>query len=272
MSRFKYLKTISAKELTLTRLNISFRARIKNIPHAISWVFSKRSKLNKIKLYALKNKHNGERCFIVANGPSLNLMDLSLLKNETVIAMNRMYMNSKEMGFPIAYLVVSDIETQLSQFTKDYQKVPLVRFYNWNYRSKFKDDIKLHFIKSDFRVRFSKNVVIGCWGGHSVTYTCLQLAYYLGFDEVILIGKDHSYSKSNLAPGELVKSTGNEENHFTRNYFKPGMVWKVPDYKGEELAYSMAKEAFEKDGRKVFDATIDGKLDIFSKIDYYDIF
>ncbi len=39
-------------------------------------------------------------------------------------------------------------------------------------------------------------------------------------------------------------SSGDEDNHYIKGYYKRGMVWRIPDYKGEELAYSMAKKSF----------------------------
>lgn len=45
--------------------------------------------LNKNK--ELKDKHKGERCFIVLNGPSINKHNLSALKNEVVFATNYFY-------------------------------------------------------------------------------------------------------------------------------------------------------------------------------------
>jgi len=38
-----------------------------------------RDDVNKIKTF--KNKHSGDRCFIIGNGKSLNLLDLTKLKN-----------------------------------------------------------------------------------------------------------------------------------------------------------------------------------------------
>ena len=45
------------------------------------------------KLQKLKNIHKGERCFIVANGPSLTSGDLNMLYNnkEITFGMNRIY-------------------------------------------------------------------------------------------------------------------------------------------------------------------------------------
>ena len=43
------------------------------------------------KLMELKGRHAGERIFIIGNGPSLNKMDLRLLKDEVTIASNGLY-------------------------------------------------------------------------------------------------------------------------------------------------------------------------------------
>ena len=55
------------------------------------------------KLAALKGIHNGERCFVIGNGPSLKNMDLSLLKGEYTIGTNRIYLMFAELGFPVSY-------------------------------------------------------------------------------------------------------------------------------------------------------------------------
>jgi hypothetical protein len=44
------------------------------------------------RLRTYKDIHRGKRCFIIGNGPSLNQLDLTLLKNEYTFGMNRIYM------------------------------------------------------------------------------------------------------------------------------------------------------------------------------------
>ncbi len=38
------------------------------------------------------------------------------------------------------------------------------------------------------------------------------------------------------------------------------------------MGYRMVRKAYEADGRRVLDATIGGKLDIFEKVDYNSLF
>ncbi len=46
------------------------------------------------------------------------------------------------------------------------------------------------------------------------------------------------------------------------------MKWQLPDLEGSEKAYRLAKKHFEADTRVILDSTIDGKLDIFTKIKF----
>ena len=65
---------------------------------------------------------------------------------------------------------------------------------------------------------------------------------------------------------------GDEPNHFNPNYFGTGFRWQLPDLETSELAYRLAKYHFERDGREILDATVDGKLEVFRKVDYQSLF
>lgn len=272
MSRLQYIKDMSLKELSLERIMNAIKVRLKDIPHNIAWnINTPFAKQNKDKLSKYHNIHKGKRCFIVANGPSLKTTDLSLLKDEITIGMNRIYLNSGEMGFVPTYIVVQDIAIQLLQFRDDLDDLKLPKFFNWNARKHFTNKDNLAFIRSGYTPHFSTDLTKSSWAGHSVTMICIQLAFYMGFDEVYLVGKDHNYEQKGT-PGALVYSTGDEKNHFVQGYYKKGMAWRIPDYKGEELAYKMSREAYEKHNRIIKDATINGRLNVFEKVDYYSLF
>ena len=63
--------------------------RLKDIPDAY---YSPERRDTIEKLGALKDKHKGERCFIIGNGPSLKQTDLTKLKNEYTFGLNRIYL------------------------------------------------------------------------------------------------------------------------------------------------------------------------------------
>jgi len=129
-----------------------------------------------------------------------------------------------------------------------------------------------HFIFTTYTTpKFSTNVSNRVWEGATVTNVCLQLAYHMGFKEVILIGVDHSFATKGK-PNTTVQSEGDDPNHFSAAYFGKGFRWQLPDLETSEMGYRMARQAYERAGRRVLDATIGGKLDIFEKVDYLGLF
>ena len=58
-----------------------------------------RFKRSKEQLKSLHNKFAGKRCFIVGNGPSLNKLDLNLLKDEFSFAVNSIYYKTMNSGY-----------------------------------------------------------------------------------------------------------------------------------------------------------------------------
>jgi len=93
----------------------------------------------------------------------------------------------------------------------------------------------------------------------------------MGFTRVILIGVDHSFASKGM-PNTTVVSTGEDPNHFSGAYFGKGFRWLLPDLETSEIGYRMARRAYETAGRSVVDATIGGKLDIFPKVSYDNLF
>jgi len=88
---------------------------------------------------------------------------------------------------------------------------------------------------------------------------------------VILIGVDHNYNTQGK-PNTTVVSQGADPNHFNPNYFGKDFRWQLPDLDTSEVGYRMAREEYEKDGREVLDATVDGKLTVFRKVEYESLF
>lgn len=271
MNIIKRTFTTDVKDISIGRIFRAIKRRITDIPHKIAWYLPTNfSKENKSKLLAYKDKHKGQRCFIVANGPSLKKTDLSLLKNEITIGMNRIYLLN---DFKPTYIAVADIEIQLKQFMQEFNDLQIVKFFPWEVRNTFDQKENLIFYKAKFSSTFCKRFDKLIGAGKSVTYVCLQLAYIMGFSEVILIGKDHSFSHEQKGvPGTRIKSTGNESNHFISGYYKEGMKWTIPNFTDEEYSYKLAKQAFEADNRIVLNATINGKLNVFKKVDYNSLF
>ena len=230
------------------------------------WAESRRA------LHKFRDLHKGQRCFIIGNGPSLRQTDLSLLKGEITFGLNRIYLLFPELGFKTTYLVsVNDLV--LGQCAEEIKVLEMPKFITWRARQWLRNDPQTIFLDTDYTglENFSWDASRRIFEGFTVTYVALQLAYYMGFEEVILVGVDHNFVTQGPANMAVV-SNGDDPNHFSPNYFGKGFKWQLPDLEGSERAYHMAKTAYEAAGRKVLDATVGGRLSIFSKIAYKSLF
>jgi hypothetical protein len=122
--------------------------------------------------------------------------------------------------------------------------------------------------------RFSTDASRVLYCGQSVTYINLQLAFFMGFTEVYLIGMDFDYviPESHKRTGDVLLSDTDDMNHFHKDYFGKGKTWKDPKLDRVLCNYKMAKLAFESVGREIFNATIGGKLEIFRRVDWSGLF
>lgn len=265
LSRFRM------SELSFERIQAAFSRRVSNLPHWMAWQFPFEYTLtNREQLATYKNKHVGKRCFILGNGPSLAKMDLSRLKDEYTFGLNRIYLLFENMSFrPSYYVSINGLV--LSQFAEDISELTMPKFLNWDYRKYFdENEDSILYIKPRMSLddHFIDSPLTPYSTGGTVTYIALQLAYFMGFDKVILIGVDHSFSDQGIPNKVEVREEVVDSNHFHPNYFPKGVRWQLPDLLRSELAYMSAKHAFEADNRRILDATIGGKLEVFPKVDF----
>lgn len=240
--------------------------------HVLARSLSPRWRKNFDQLEKYRALHAGKRCFIIGNGPSLRQTDLSRLKGEITFGLNRIYLIFQETGFSTTYLVsVNDLVLQ--QCASDMKALSIPKFLTWRARTYFPDSPNVLFLDTDYtgEENFSVDATHRMYEGFTVTYVALQLAYFMGIQEAILIGVDHHFTTQGTA-NQAVVSQGNDPNHFSPNYFGAGFKWQLPDLEGSERAYTLARQAYARGGRRVLDATIGGKLTIFPKVDYLSLF
>jgi hypothetical protein len=239
--------------------------------HQFHWILSSQRRKSLQKLEQFRDCYCGERCFIIGNGPSLKHTDLSLLNGEVTFGLNRIYLLFDEYDFQTTYFVTINTLV-IEQCADEIRRLNLPKFVTWRGRKWLSNDPDVCFLDTDYTppATFSKDVTRRVFEGSTVTYIAMQLAFYMGFQEVILIGVDHSFTAKG-PPNITVISEGKDNNHFSSNYFGKGFRWQLPDLEASEAAYRMAKEAFESEGRQILDATIDGKLTVFPKIDYHSV-
>lgn len=223
------------------------------------------------RLAELKNINQGKRCFIIGNGPSLRQTDLSRLRDEFTFGLNRIYLAFPEWGFTTSYyLSMNDLVVE--QCAEEIRGLPMPKFIAWRSRKHLSPADDLYYLYTSYTgPKFARDVRGRLWEGATVTYVALQLAYYLGFETVILIGVDHSFATQGK-PNTTVVSQGDDPNHFHAGYFGKGFRWQLPDLETNERAYIMAREAYQLDGRQVLDATVGGKLTVFPKVEYDTLF
>lgn len=218
----------------------------------------------KNKLKEFKDIHKGERCFLIGTGPSLNMTDFNLIKDEILFGLNTLYAGLSKFNINCEYWAVTDIAVWRKHF-KNILDLDTVLFLsgaagksyidNKDYFQKFQKNepiisrpLGLMWVDN----RFSKDFSCGAYNGDTVIIDiCLQAAYHMGFKEVYLLGCDCDYSGLHRFDGLRSENitTPAIEGDFSR-------IFK---------SYEICKEIFEKDGREIINATVGGKLEIFKR-------
>ena len=232
-----------------------------------------RDELNKIKL--LKNSFKGKRCFIIGTGPSLTISDLEMLQNEYTFGTNRIYELFDQTDWRPTFYVNQDADL-IKKFSERIKEVPSkYLFLPIDFKNLF-DDARIHYFvlkHKDYypkKAPFSTDVSRYLSQGFTVTYGAIQIAAYLGFKEMYLIGIDHNYSISRDAKGNVIK---NEAEH---NYPK-GMKdlinkGNLPRVLETTIAYETAERISRQLKFRIYNATRGGKLEAFERVELDEIF
>lgn len=237
------------------------------------------------KLKTLHNKFLNKRCFILGNGPSLNKHDLTLLKNEYTFGVNSIFYKTRDEDFtPTFYMVednhvIDDNLDAINNFDCAYKFFPSI------YRDKIALSDNTYFFSTDFGFynpnnpffcipRFTYDFSEVSFAGQTVTYMQIQLAFFLGFETVYLIGMDYNYTVPSTT--QIINNTfvsfEEDINHFHPDYFGIGKKWHDPKIERVGWNYQKVKEVFSLSQRKIYNATIGGKLEIFDRIEYKSLF
>lgn len=223
----------------------------------------RRGNYNDSRISALKDKHKDKRCFIIGTGPSLNKTNLSLLKDEICIGVNTLYGIKPDCK----YWVISDFRLwqKMQSAIKKNVKSELLFFAesvpkHFNNLSSEKCIVIRPLGSMNVWYRFSKDLDKGTYSGGTVVIHALQIAFYMGFTDVYLVGCDTDYSGMHHYDGSTCAEIGDVNG-------------KTPSGNVEYVmnAYRQCKQAFEQDNRKIINVTIGGKLDVFERKNLEDI-
>ncbi|MBS4198422.1 DUF115 domain-containing protein [Bacillus sp. FJAT-49732] len=215
------------------------------------------------RLKKLKDRHKGERCFIIATGPSLKIEDLEKLKNETTISMNSICLAFEDTDWRPTYYGIQDenvyrrmekyinnlecegkfiSQTILEQLKKevpeDYYIFPL--------------NLLNHKVSRKYHTKFSKDIFANVYSGYTITYCLLQIAVYMGFKEIYLLGADCHYSSD-------MKHHFKDYDHIDPTFSLSGEMMTC--------AYRVAKQYADRNNIRIYNATRGGMLEVFERVD-----
>lgn len=258
-----------ASEVTISRIHSAIHRRLQAVPEALAWRISPAARANREQLEPLRDRHRGERCFVLGNGPSLVRTDLSRLRDESSFGANRLYLHFEAMGFATRYYVCVN-GLVLEQFRDDLAALSMPRFFAWDRRALFAPGPTQHFVYPALTLRdfFGADATRPLCSGGSVTFVALELAFFMGFTEVILLGLDHRFGARGTPNQVQLRSTLRDDDHFHPNYFPRGSRWQLPDLVRSESAFALARRHYERAGRRILDATPGGQCPVFERVDY----
>jgi len=213
-----------------------------------------------------KDIHKGQRVFIIATGPSLTIEDVNLLKGEVCFGMNSIFNFFEYTDWRPDYYAIFD-STVYDRVKEDIDKVQLNCIFKPDYFEWLADNIyevpclpnlcstgveRAHYKRWDIK-HFSSDISKFVYSGTSVVFFIAQICFYMGFDEIYLLGADCSnfgtHSKIASYKGEN-RISGTQEDTI----------------RGIMTDYLKIKQEADKRGIKVYNATRGGKLEIFPRV------
>lgn len=231
----------------------------------------------------LKGIHEGERCFVIGNGPSLKAEDLGKIKGEYSFAANRIYLMYEKTEWRPTYFMCQD--HQLIRSIVDYYKTcreKVIIGYHALYNYKI-DVPGAYYYLDDSRdsnriaqqIEFSDQADKVLYDGGSVSYAALQMAVYMGFKKIYLLGMDHDFSRTLDKNRRIIKHDNVKEDYFDKRYIeaykqfeKKGKIFAVPDKQLMDLAFEATKKYCDAHNIKVYNVTRGGKLEVFERVDF----
>jgi len=208
---------------------------------------------------------------LICNGPSLNRTDFNRIRNKTMMGLNKIFLGFRKYKIYPRYFVAVN-QNVIEQSKAEIKKLNCIKFMPpQNESSSLRESALTYWIKADLPPRgFSTDLTLGAHQGWTITHVGLQIAYYMGFHRVIIIGMDHRYEYQGK-PNELMAMNGPDPNHFDERYFE-NCLWNNPDLSQSEESYRIARHTYEADGRCIIDCTQDGACRVFERRSLQEVF
>lgn len=227
------------------------------------------SKENSQNLLSLKDLYKNKRCFVVGSAPSLKKINLALLNNEYTFTVNRGYM-LKDMGLLHSnFHVISDRDTFKD---KDVEEHLLEGFSDclFCYAGMEKPSVNIKTYYFDYlnpksvgykNKPFTDNILSPLIMYDSVIHFAIQIAAYMGFVEIYLIGIDLDFAS---VKGHAYKETdGEKERQLTHSIVMAKFMLNGIKICGDYLRTK---------GIKLINASPCGIVDCIERIKYEELF
>ena len=293
---------IFAKWMSLTRqISVLFNMVGRKIARMeLDYVAKKFSKNEAIsRNAAFNNKHKGERCFIIANGPSLKKQDLKLIKDEFTIATNTIWKHQEIGLWNPTYYCTAHVETfyadrnfgeGFENATKEEGAIYFKKIrdilnksiyfipyagYEGNKDGKFLPKEKTFYTLNSSSYLFEAPNefpdLTRCLPGiQDSSQYAIQLALAMGFSQIILLGCDHDWyvnrgEEKHFFEGPAITKDGKVDS--SKFAVLPSMWFAWSLWRG----HFILKEIAEKRGVEIINATGGGVLDAYKLGNYEEI-
>lgn len=240
---------------------------------------------NDRRLYALRDCHRGKKAVVIGMGPSLRVEDLERFQGFVSFACNKIYLAYDKTDWRPDFYAVNDIlvaENNREEISRISDPVVLFPAYLRRFFREMGNAIflptYLSMVRLSKKPHYRSNPVDGIVsGGGTVLMILIQAAYWAGCSEVYLVGVDFSFQKTGpvqgrTSLGEDVLISQGERNHFVSNYRNPGECWSAPRMDQQVLGFNFARRAFERDGRKLINASRTSKLEALERVEFDNVF
>lgn len=239
--------------------------------------------------------HNQRRCFIIGNGPSLKIQDLEKLRSEVSFAANCIYAVYENTNWrPNYYFPGSNFCNIAFDNKKNIKKIisgceaAFVSSLGKGFQYRDDEDFpNLYFFRSNAKLDddtclpcFSDDCSEMIYGSGTVTYCMLQMAVYMGFDEIYLLGMDFTFSherhKDNTTTFNDVQNhmeqIEREQAKFYKSEEEIQGYYYLSHIDKQKEGYLAAKKYADEHGIKIYNATRGGKLEVFERVDFDTLF
>lgn len=234
---------------------------------------NKKQERNNI-LEELHNKYLGQRCFILGNGPSLTPEDLDKLKNEVTFASNRIYNIFERTDWrPTFYGMFDEGVGQVPGLVEEISRLDCIKFLReQGYLAYKRIKGKTCYIHSWWdskyldNPKFSEDLTKGMYTIATVSYSLIQIARWMGFSEIYLLGMDNRYKFGMTRDGVVFRNEG-VCNYFGEEAKEEPLPQNAPATWENDVAYEYADKYSREHGFRIYNATRGGFLEIFERVD-----